>query len=412
MTMLESVRVAFEAILANRLRSGLTMLGLIFGVGAVIAAVSLTEGAKIATLQRFEAMGTNTLTIRPGQIGMGPVQTGMGTQNTLTIDDAEAILREVPEVVAVAPQVQGRAQVEAEGTNTNTNIIGTTAASEHAESYNMAEGAFFTDEDVAAGRKVAVVGSTVVSNLFGVGESVVGSSIRIGGTSFRIVGQYAPKGAMGFRDPNDQVLIPVTTAIRRVVGSAAGSTRGRQTVSSIVLQVGEMSQAERAQAAITELLRERHGLRPGVPDDFRVMSVADVVEGAQEANRLMTLLFSSIAAVSLIVGGIGIMNIMLVSVTERTREIGLRKAVGATPGDIMAQFLIEAVTLSMAGGLVGVVVGISAAPIVARLGLNTKIPVPWVLIAFSFAAVVGIIFGLLPARKAASLSPVEALRYE
>jgi putative ABC transport system permease protein len=407
----ESILVAFEAIAANRLRSGLTMLGLIFGVGAVIAAVSLTEGAKVATLKRFEAMGTNTITIRPGQNERGPVGGGMGSQATLTMDDAYAIAGQVPEVVQVAPQVQGRAQVVGNGNNTSTQIIGTTSASEQAESYNMQEGSFLSETDVARARKVAVIGPTVGSTLFGTGSKVVGESIRIGGRTFRVIGMYAPKGSMGFRDPNDQVLIPVTTAIRRGIG-VSPSAQGKETVGSIVLQVQDMSQSEAAQKAVTGLLRDRHGLKTGMGDDFRIMSVADVVQGATEANKLMTVLFSSIAAVSLVVGGIGIMNIMLVSVTERTREIGLRKAVGATPKDIMTQFLIEALTLSTSGGLVGVAAGIGTVPIVAKLGLSAQIPVEWVFIAFSFAAAVGIVFGLLPARKAASLAPVEALRYE
>jgi len=412
MNIWESIQVAFEAMGANRLRSGLTMLGLIFGVGAVIAAVSLTEGAKAATLARFAAMGTNTLTVRPGQARQGPVGGGMGSQNTLTIDDAYAIRSQVKNVVGVAPQVQGRAQVEAEGNNTSTMIIGTTPATEQAEAYRMAEGSFFSDEDVVRSRKVAVVGPTVVANLFGRGQMVAGSRIRIGRSSFRIVGQWVGKGNMGFRDPDDQIFIPVTTAITKVLGAAAGSTQGRQTVRSIVVQVTDMSQCDPTRDAITELLRDRHKIRTGDPEDFQVMSVSDVIEGAQEASRVLTLLFGSIAAVSLLVGGIGIMNIMLVSVTERTREIGLRKAVGATPGDIMTQFLVESSTLSMAGGVIGVVAGIAAVPVVATFGLNAKVSPPWVAIAFCFAAAVGVVFGLLPARKAAALTPVEALRYE
>jgi len=412
MNIWESIQVAFEAMRANRLRSGLTMLGLIFGVGAVIAAVSLTEGAKAATLARFAMMGTNTLTVRPGQASQGPVGGGMGSQNTLTIDDAYAIRSQVKNVVGVAPQVNGRAQVEAEGNNTSTMIIGTTPASEQAEAYKMAEGSFFSDEDVNRSRKVAVVGPTVVANLFGKGQKVAGSRVRIGRSTFRIVGQWVSKGNMGFRDPDDQILIPVTTAITKVLGAAAGSTQGRQTVRSIVVQVTDMSECDRTRDAITALLRDRHRIRTGAPEDFQVMSVSDVIQGAQEASKVLTLLFGSIAAVSLLVGGIGIMNIMLVSVTERTREIGLRKSVGATPGDIMTQFLVESSTLSMAGGVIGVVVGIAAVPIVAQFGLNAKVSPPWVVIAFMFAAAVGVVFGLLPARKAAALTPVEALRYE
>ncbi len=412
MTPWESLQVALEAIAANRLRSILTMLGIIFGVGAVIAAVSLTEGAKAATLERFTQFGTNTLTIRPGQERRGPVAAGEGTQNTLTVDDGEALVREVDEVTAVAPQVNGRRQVIGGGQNTSTSITGTTAACQQVESYKMAEGAFFTDEDVDRNSKVAVVGPTVVKNLFGEGASAVGRKIRIGRTSFRIVGVFVSKGGQGFRDPDDVVIVPITTAIRSVLGATEGSTTGKETVSSLMVQITGMEAAEKARAAITELLRDRHGLKRDEPDDFHIMAVADIVQGAQEANKILTLLFGSIAAVSLLVGGIGIMNIMLVSVTERTREIGLRKAVGATPTDIMRQFLIESLTLSLAGGLLGALFGSLSAPIVGALGLNAKLSPPWIVISLTFAAVVGIVFGLLPARKAATMDPVEALRYE
>ncbi|HQK95300.1 MAG TPA: ABC transporter permease [Armatimonadota bacterium] len=413
MNLWASVVLAFEAISANRLRSALTMLGIIFGVGAVIAAVSLTEGAKAATLRNFERMGTNTLTIRPGQgPGMGGVRGGMGSRATLTRDDAEAIAAEVKDIVSVAPQVNGQVQVTGGGENTSTTVIGTTEASETAENYQITSGRFITADDVDRGQKVAVVGPTLVKNLFGEGADAVGLRITVGGKTFRVVGQYASKGSMGFRDPDDQVLIPVTTAIRSVLGARQGSASGTQTVNAIVVQVASMDKATQVQAAIKELLRQRHKLREKDEDDFNIMSVADVIQGATEASKTMTALFSSVAAVSLIVGGIGIMNIMLVSVTERTREIGLRKAVGATPGNIQTQFLIEAVTLSLVGGVLGIAAGLVGSFVVKHIGLNAKVSITWIVIAFSFAAAVGVVFGLLPARKAAGLDPVEALRYE
>ena len=412
MSPFESILIALEAIFANRLRSGLTMLGLIFGVGAVIAAVSMTEGAKQATLERFKMFGTNTLTVRPGHRDHGAVRGATGSQNSLTMEDADAILREVGEVVAVAPQVQGRAQVDAGGNNTNTSVIGTTAADEKAESYRMMQGSFFTDTDVERNRKVAVIGPTVANNVYGAGADVVGRRIRIAGGTFRVVGEFASRGGMGFRDPDDQILIPITAALMRIPGAAQVNARGQQSVNAVVMQLRTMGDSTDAQGAITELLRTRHRTRKGDPDDFMIMSNADIIQGAEEANRILTMLFGSIAAVSLVVGGIGIMNIMLVSVTERTREIGLRKAVGARPKDIMVQFLIESVTLSMAGGLVGVAIGVLAAPVATHLGINAKVSITWVGIAFSFAAAVGIVFGILPARKAANLDPVEALRYE
>jgi putative ABC transport system permease protein len=388
------------------------MLGLIFGVGAVIAAVSLTNGAREATLKRFEMMGTSTLTVRPGQDPRVPVRGGIGTRNNLTLDDAQAILKNVHEITAVAPQVSGRAQVESGNANTNTQIIGTTESSQEAESYHMDQGSFFTGDDVEANRKVAVLGPTVTTTLFGKDAQVVGRRIRIKNSTFKVIGQFRSRGGMGFRDPDDQILIPITTAVQQVVGAPPGSTQGRQTVNAITAKLTGMAASERAQAAIVELLRERHKTKKGDPDDVNIMAVADVIRGAQEANKILTLLFTSIAAISLVVGGIGIMNIMLVSVTERTREIGLRKAVGASPKDILVQFLIEAVTLSMSGGAIGVLAGIGATPLVTKFGLNAKVPFHWVIIAFSFAALVGVVFGLLPARKAAALDPVEALRYE
>lgn len=412
MNLLECMEVSAESIRANKLRSGLTMLGVIFGVGAVIAAVSMTQGARKATLEQFAAAGTNQLTIRPGTAGRGPVGAGMGSAVTLTQDDAYALVELIPEVVAVAPEVNTRQQVEAGSENTNTRIVGTTAEAETVSNYTMAEGHFFTAEDVDRRRRVAVLGPTVVEALFGAGEPVAGERIKINGVSFEVLGQYKSKGTGGFGDPDDQVIIPISTAIQRIVGGTEGSTRSKDTVSTIVVRITDMEASERAQAAIKELLRQRHGLKPDEEDDFHIFSVADIVEGAQQASTTLTLLFGSVAAVSLIVGGIGIMNIMLVSVTERTREIGLRKAIGATPSDILLQFLIESLSLSLAGGLLGIAFGVVVSVITRRVGLNSEVSMPWILLAFSFAAMVGIVFGILPARKAALLNPVEAIRHE
>ena len=412
MNLLECMEVSAESIRANKLRSALTMLGVIFGVGAVIAAVSMTQGARRATLEQFASAGTNQLTIRPGFAGRGPVASGMGSAVTLTQSDAYAMVELIPEVTAVAPEVNTRQQVEAGSENTNTRVIGTSTEAEVVSNYEMVEGRFFTQEDVDRRRKVAVLGATVVEALFGAGEPVAGERVKINGTSFEVLGQYKPKGTGGFGDPDDQVIIPISTAIYRIVGGTEGSTTSRETVSTIIVRITNMEASQRAQAAIKELLRQRHGLKPGEDDDFRIFSVADLVAGAQQASATMTLLFGSVAAVSLIVGGIGIMNIMLVSVTERTREIGLRKAIGATPSDIMLQFLIEALSLSLAGGFLGVALGVMVSYLARRFGLNTDISMPWVILAFSFAAAVGIVFGMLPARKAARLNPVEAIRHE
>jgi len=413
MGLLESLRVALEGLASNRLRSMLTMLGVIFGVGAVIAAVSMTEGAKAATLAQFSALGTNVLNVRPGQFMRGPVRGGMGSAETLTESDAAALAEQCPSVRAAVPQVRSDAQVEAGAENTSTTILGVTQSFPEVGNYAIAQGAFFTADDVKFWRKVAVLGPTVVENLFGKGASGMGQRIKIRGVTFDVIGAFRAKGdAGGPFSPDDQVVVPITTARRRLGAGMAPPGSPPDAVSGITVQFPDMAMAERAKAEVETILRSRHGIAPGEEDDFHIMAAADLVEGAQEANRIMTLLFGSIAAVSLLVGGIGIMNIMLVSVTERTREIGLRKAVGATPQDILLQFLIESITLSLLGGGVGVAVGVGLAYGLRLFGLNTAVSVPWVVISFSFAGFVGVFFGLLPSRKAAMLNPIEALRYE
>ncbi len=412
MSIWETMQLCLEAILANRLRSGLTMLGIIFGVGAVIGAVSLTAGAREATMARFEAMGTNSLRIMPGQgQGRGPVGGGMGSAATLTRSDAEAIAKECSGVTAVAPEVSSSAQVKAGNSNTSTSIQGTTENYPEVAKIDIAQGRFFTADEVKRRRKVAVLGATVVENLFGKDEYVTGEKLRIKGLTFSVVGVCAEKGMTGPFDPDDTVYIPINTAVYRLIGSAGGSNT-KDTINRITVLAADMKQAPQVKSEIEALLRERHNLKDGEDNDFRVFAAADMVEGAEATNQILTLLFSSIAIVSLLVGGIGIMNIMLVSVTERTKEIGLRKAIGATPRDILLQFLIEALTLSFSGGIVGVLLGIGIAYGVRIFGLNSAVSVPWVVLAFSFAAVVGIVFGLLPAQKAAELDPVEALHYE
>ena len=412
MSLWESVRVALEGLASNRLRSVLTMLGVIFGVGAVIAAVSMTQGAKAATLEQFKRFGTNTLRVQPGQMRRGPVGGGMGSEQTLTYPDALAIAKECPSVIAVAPEMNSNAQVKAGSANTNTRVIGTTEMFPQVQNYVLAEGSFFTEREVKSRRKVAVLGPTVVENLFGAGSSAVGKQIKIAGMTFSIIGQFKSKGSMGFFSPDDQIVVPLTTAMYRLMGSRAGPTGRRDAVNSISVQFRDTKDAEQAQAEVEALLRSRHHLGSASESDFSIMSPAEFIQVAEESNRIMTLLFGSIAAVSLLVGGIGIMNIMLVSVTERTREIGLRKAIGATPRDILLQFLIEALTLSVVGGAVGVGLGIGLAYFMSALGMNTAVSLPWVVVAFSFAAFVGIFFGILPSRKAAMLEPVEALRHE
>ena len=413
MSVWELVGVALEGLVANRLRSALTMLGVIFGVGAVIAAVSMTQGAKAATMQQFLNFGTNVLTVRPGQFAHGPVHGGMGSEQTLTYADARAIAKECPSIVGVAAEVRTSAQVKASAANTNTRIVGTTDSYLRVRNTQLAEGTFFTDRDAQSSRKVAVLGPTVVENLFGAGQSVVGRRVKINGMTFSIIGQLKSKGDTGGeRDQDDQIIVPITTAMYRLIGPSGGLAGNRDSVRAIGVQFRDVKLANRAQGEVEALLRQRHRIGPASQNDFTIMSAADLIQGAQEASRIMTLLFGSIAAVSLLVGGIGIMNIMLVSVTERTREIGLRKAVGGTPRDILLQFLIEALTLSILGGGIGVGVGIGLAYFLRTVGMNTAISLPWIVVAFSFAAFVGILFGFLPSRKAAALDPIEALRYE
>ncbi|MBN1461231.1 MAG: ABC transporter permease [Armatimonadetes bacterium] len=413
MGLLESLRVALDGLASNRLRSALTMLGVIFGVGAVIAAVSMTEGARAATLKQFEAFGTNILTVRAGQGRRGPVRGGMGSVQTLTETDAKAIVAQCPTVEAVVPEIRSSAQVEVGNANTNTQILGVTANFPEVENYTMAEGNFFTAEDVKQRRKVAVLGPTVVENLLGEADApVLGQHIRIGGVTFDVVGKLEAKGDMGFFNPDDQIVVPISTARHRLGAGSGGPGAPPDTVRSISVKFPDLEHADKARAEVEALLRSRHDIGPEDEDDFHIRAAADLIAGAQEANRILTLLFGSIAAVSLLVGGIGIMNIMLVSVTERTREIGLRKAVGATPDDILLQFLIESITLSLLGGTIGVIAGVGGAYALRLVGLNTAISWPWVAISFSFAGFVGVFFGLLPSRKAARLDPIEALRYE
>ncbi len=412
MEILEAFRVALEGLISNRLRSALTMLGVIFGVGAVIGAVSMTQGAKLATLQQFERFGTNVLTVRPGEVERGGVRWGEGSERNLTYADAEAIAKGAPSVTAVAPEVNVNAQVKAGNANTNTRVVGTTEAFPLVRNFQLAEGTFFTEKDLDSRRKVAILGPAVVENLFTPGQSVVGKRVKINGVTFNIIGQFVTKGDTGWFNQDDQIVIPITTALYRLGGSGGSPGSPRDSVRSISVQFADISQADRAQEEVRAVLRQRHRLGPASNDDFNIMSAADMIAGALEANRIMTLLFGSIAAVSLLVGGIGIMNIMLVSVTERTREIGLRKAIGATPRDILLQFLIESVTLSLLGGCIGVAFGVGVSYLLRLFGLNTAVSLLWIIISYSFAGFVGIFFGLLPSRKAAMMDPIEALRYE
>ncbi len=400
-----TLRLALRALARNKLRSALTMLGIIIGVGAVIATVSIGQGAEYLVQQGIQSMGTNAVFVAAGSGRPGGTRMGFWAVKTLTIDDMNAILREVPLIREAAPAVVSRVQVVYQNQNWNTGITGTTPNYFRIRSWPVQAGSIFGQDEVDSATNVCLLGTTVAHILFG-DENPVGKQIRIGQLPFRVVGVLESKGqsVMG-DDQDDRIFAPYTTVQRKISGITWIQFINASAVSR------EASNA--AVAPITALLRERHHIRPGEDDDFFVRTQSDVADLADQTQRVMTLLLGSIASVSLIVGGIGIMNIMLVSVTERTREIGVRMAVGATESDVQQQFLVEAVTLSMAGGLVGICVGLIGSALISNfLAWPTLISVKAIITAAIFSAAVGIFFGFYPARKAAQLDPIEALRYE
>ncbi len=398
-----SVRIAWRAIAANPLRSLLTMLGVIIGVASVLAMVAIGQGARRAVTQQVEALGSNLLTVFAGVQRFGGVATA-GPVQTLTLADAQAIAAEVPNVTGVSAEFSRQAQVVFREQNTTTQVSGVTPQFPEVRNFHPVAGSFITEEDMRRRARVAVLGQTVARQLFGDGDPV-GQQVKIRGVTFTVIGLMEPKGATGFMDRDDVVFIPLSTAQRRLFGV--------DYVRSIYVQVASPAAMEAAQSDVAALLRRRHRLGPTQEDDFTIRSQADVLQAITGVSRTMTFLLGGIAAVSLIVGGIGIMNIMLVSVTERTREIGIRKAVGARTQDILTQFLVESVLLSVSGGLVGILVGALGSRLVTRLaGWATLLSLQAVVLAFAFAVAVGVFFGLYPAQRAARLDPIEALRYE
>jgi putative ABC transport system permease protein len=408
MSLWRTLHVAIAALVRTKTRSLLTVLGVIIGVGAVIAMVSIGEGAKARVARTFEAMGTNMLTVFSGAASSRGARGGAGSLPTLTWDDLAAIRAHVPGVVQAAPQLRANAQLVSELGNWQTGVIGTTPEWFAIRNWPVARGEIFTAADDAAGRPVAILGKTVVDNLFGPGSDPVGQTVRINAIPFQVIGVAATKGASAFgSDTDDTVIIPATTFGRRISGGLQKYLAG-----AIVVQA-EAGGSARVEAGIEELLRERHRLRADQEDDFAVRDLSEIADAQQESAQTITSLLAGVALVSLLVGGIGIMNIMLVSVTERTREIGLRMAVGARPGDVLAQFLIEAVVLSVAGGLIGIGAGIGAAEyMAARFEFPLLIRADIVLLSVAVSAAVGIGFGLYPARKASRLAPITALRWE
>jgi putative ABC transport system permease protein len=397
--------VAFRALRRNKLRSVLTALGIIIGVGAVIAMVGIGNGAKAQVEAQIASLGQNVILIFSGSTTSSGIRTGWGGAGTLKIEDAEAIRREVPGVVGVSEEVVSTTQVAAGNQNWFTRIYGESADYFDIRQWPLADGAPFTPQDVRSANKVCVIGRTTATQIYG-NEDPVGQILRIKEVPFTITGVLTPKGLspQGV-DQDDIVIMPYTSAMKRVIGG--------NNLRNINVQIGDARQVEAAQQQIISLLRQRHNIRPGRDDDFTVRNQQEIAEAATATSRVMTLLLGAIAGVSLVVGGIGIMNIMLVSVTERTREIGVRMAVGAHGKDILTQFLIEAVTLSSVGGVIGIICGIGASRILSAYAhWPTLISLSSILIAFLFSAAVGVFFGFYPAREAARLDPIEALRYE
>ncbi len=402
---LATATIAWRALRRNPMRSALTTLGIIVGVGAVIAMVGIGNGAKAQVEAQIASLGRNVILVFSGSTTASGLHTGMGSAGTLTVEDVSAIGREIDGVAGISPEVRTVTQVVAGNQNWATQVLGESQDYFEIRGWALAEGAPFTDRDVRSATKVAVIGRTTARQLYG-GDSPIGRIVRIKNVPFVIVGVLTPRGlsVMG-TDQDDVLIVPYSAAMKRVMGTT--------TLRSINIQAASASLLTSMPRQITELLRQRHRIGPGRDDDFTVRTQQDIAEAATETSRVMTTLLGAIASVSLIVGGIGIMNIMLVSVTERTREIGIRMAVGAHARDILLQFLLESIALSSLGGVIGIAVGIVAAKVLSAVAnWPTLISPGSIAVAFLFSAAVGIFFGFYPARKASRLDPITALRYE
>jgi len=408
--LIASVKIALRALKVNSTRSALTMLGIIIGVAAVIAMVGVGSGATARIQAQIQSIGSNLIIVLPGSISSNGVRLGSGAVATLTEDDAKAIGSECPSVEAVAPSVRGGVQVVYGNSNWATTVQGVTPDFMTIRDYTMLSGQFFTDQDVDAAAKVAVLGETVVQNLFG-NNDPTGQVAIIKNVPFTVVGVLTPKGqSPSGQDQDDIILLPISTAKQKVLGANKANAKA---VSTLMVQAIGPAAMDQAQQEMEALLRERHRILTGQDNDFTIRNLTEVFAAQESSAQVMSILLGAIASVSLIVGGIGIMNIMLVSVTERTREIGLRQAVGAKTRDILSQFLVEAVTLSLLGGVIGIVIGLAASALISHFAQwSSQVSPLSVLMAFLFSALVGVFFGYYPARKAAMLDPIDALRYE
>ncbi|TWH57389.1 putative ABC transport system permease protein [Desulfitobacterium sp. LBE] len=406
MNFLELMKVSLRALYANKLRSALTMLGIIIGVFAVIIMVAIANGATQSVTANIQGLGSNLLIVSAGQSSFGGVRGGAGSANTLTMEDVAKVRTAGSAVKAVAPVVNTNAQVVYGTGNTSTSVMGTTAEYADVRSIKIAQGRFITEEDITKSARVAVVGPTVVENLFGdANADIIGKNIKLNNIPYQVVGVTVSQGSSGMTNNDDMIYAPISSVQSRLVGS--------KSVRQIYIEAESAQLMTEAQDQVTYALQLAHKIQSGQENDFTITNQAEVLESMEEISQTMTLLLGGIAGISLLVGGIGVMNIMLVSVTERTREIGIRKAIGAGEGDILFQFLIESVVLSLIGGMLGILLGWGGSLVASRLfGVTTSVSLSSVGIAFGFSALIGIVFGVVPAKKAAAMNPIEALRYE
>ncbi len=406
--MFETLRTAVRSLLSNKIRSALTMLGIIIGVGAVITMVAIGAGASKNIAQYISGVGSNILIVMPGASSAGGVRQQIGSSSTLTVEDADALKREAFDLRGVAPEVYSRAQIIYGNLNWSTTVTGSTSDIFDIREWTVAAGRFFLDGENKSGAKVAVIGDTLARNLFG-GEDPVGKTVRIRNVPVEVIGVLAPKGQTPWgQDQDDTVFVPFRTAQNRLFRRGIANSVQRITVAAV-----DNASVEAAEREVKSILRQRHRIGDGREDDFDVRNMAQMLDAARQSSRVMSLLLGAVASVSLLVGGIGIMNIMLVSVTERTREIGIRMAIGARSSKIRTQFLMEALLLSIAGGIIGILLGILAShTVTGALGWATEVSSGSVVLAFGFSVFVGIFFGFYPAWKASLLNPIEALRYE